>query len=46
MVYFNLCMIPINTYCYLTFENRFWKFMNGFAVVLCILVVALHIATH
>lgn len=46
MVYFNLFMIPISTYCYLTSENDFWKFVNGVGVVLCILSVALHIAIH
>lgn len=46
MIYFNLFMIPINTYCYLTLENRFWKFMNGVAVGVGMLVVALHISTH
>lgn len=46
MVYFNLFMIPIGTYGYLISKNDFWKFMNGVGVVLCILSVALHIATH
>ena len=44
MVYFNLCMIPISTYLFLTSEHKFVKFVNGLAVVLCVLVVALHIA--
>ena len=46
MIYYILCMIPISTYLFLISENKFWKFFEGLVVVLCILAVALHIATH